>query len=216
MKSILAVSFAAIAAVSFAVAQDKETEEQIRQATDAAKRMGVKMPDMQKLMEESAKEDAADPAKEEQSQPPASSPAPTSSAAPRVTVDIPAGAAKGSITFDGTTSELKFASAFVDQKDERKPVVLIVSDQKLPTEKWTSEFDMMRDHTKWSGITVFLDREGSIYRTDVHAKGQQSSVSGMFDVKINDPATSDLAGVAKSDSDTKDRQLNVMFHAAHK
>jgi hypothetical protein len=37
--------------------------------------------------------------------------------------------------FDGATAELKFAAAFVDQKDERKPIVLVVSDQKLPVEK---------------------------------------------------------------------------------
>jgi hypothetical protein len=44
---------------------------------------------------------------------------------------------------------LKFAAAsatgrtlcgeFVDQKDERKPVVLLISDQKLRVEKWDSE-----------------------------------------------------------------------------
>jgi len=31
--------------------------------------------------------------------------------------------------------ELKFAAAFVDQKDEGKPIVLLISDQKLPVEK---------------------------------------------------------------------------------
>jgi hypothetical protein len=44
--------------------------------------------------------------------------------------NLPAGSAKGSLTFDGATAELKFAAAFVDQKDERKPVVLVISDQK--------------------------------------------------------------------------------------
>jgi hypothetical protein len=28
---------------------------------------------------------------------------------------------------------------FVDQKDDRKPIVLLISDQKLPAEKWDSE-----------------------------------------------------------------------------
>jgi hypothetical protein len=28
---------------------------------------------------------------------------------------------------------------FVDQKDERKPIVLVINDQKLPVEKWESE-----------------------------------------------------------------------------
>jgi hypothetical protein len=57
----------------------------------------------------------------------------------RAATDLPAGSAKGSLTYDGATAELKFAAAFVDQKDERKPVVLVISDQKLPVEKWESE-----------------------------------------------------------------------------
>lgn len=205
--------------VLFVSAQDQETIEQIKKANEAAKQLGVKPPDMQKLLDESAKEDALDDTAGKTSEPASGvSPAPSvnSSAAPRVSVDLPAGSAKGSITFDGTTSELKFAAAFVDQKDERKPVVLLVSDQKLPAEKWTSEFDMMRDHTKWSGIVVFLDKDGSVYRTDVHTKGQQASVSGMFDVKINEPTSHDLAGAAKSESDSADKRLDVTFHAVRK
>jgi hypothetical protein len=34
-------------------------------------------------------------------------------------------------TYDGATAELKFAAAFVDQTDERKRIVLVISDQKL-------------------------------------------------------------------------------------
>jgi hypothetical protein len=34
---------------------------------------------------------------------------------------------------------LKFAAAFVDQKDGRKPILLLISDQKLPVDKWESE-----------------------------------------------------------------------------
>jgi hypothetical protein len=48
--------------------------------------------------------------------------------------DLPAGSAKGSLAYDGATTELKFAAAFVDQKDERKRVVLVISDQKLPVQ----------------------------------------------------------------------------------
>jgi hypothetical protein len=76
----------------------------------------------------------------------------------RAVTDLPAGPAKGSLTYDGATAELKFAAAFVDQKDERKPIVLLISDQKLPTEKWKSEFDMMMDHSKL-GRSRFLSRQ---------------------------------------------------------
>lgn len=48
--------------------------------------------------------------------------------------DLPTGTAKGSLTFDGATAALTYAAAFVDQKDEEKPVILILSDKKsLPT-----------------------------------------------------------------------------------
>ena len=56
----------------------------------------------------------------------------------RAVTDLPAGSAKGSLTYDGATAELKFAAAFVDQKDERKPIVLAISDRKLPVEKPSS------------------------------------------------------------------------------
>ncbi|HJT80160.1 MAG TPA: hypothetical protein VJ719_03095 [Chthoniobacterales bacterium] len=210
MKSILGV-FVILSVTATLAAQD-ETEQQIKQAQEAAKQMGVKMPDMQKLMEESAKEDETEVAATSATP----TAAPSSSLAAPVSVNIPAGSAKGALTYDGNTSELKYAAAFTDQKDDRKPVVLIVSDQKLPIEKWTSEFDLMRDKTKWSGIVVFMDKEGEVYRTDVHNKGEQSSVSGIFDVKINDSKSNDITGVAKTTSDSAERKLDVTFHAVRK
>jgi hypothetical protein len=52
------------------------------------------------------------------------------------------------VTFGRAKAELKFATEFVDQKDDSKPVVLVISDQKLPVEKWVSEFEMMLDENK--------------------------------------------------------------------
>ena len=63
--------------------------------------------------------------------------------------DLPVRCAKGSLTYDDATAELKFAGARLStKKDEGKPVVLLISDQKRPVEKWESEFDMMMDHYK--------------------------------------------------------------------
>jgi hypothetical protein len=118
-------------------------------------------------------------------------------------------------TFDGATAELKFASAFVDQKDDRKPIVLLVTDKKLPTEKWTSEFDMMLDHTKWS-LALFVDKDRTIYRTDVHTNGRQTSVAGIFDVKIDNPKSKDLVGTAKTTGSAKEDKVDVAFHATMK
>src|SRR6266513_6225459 len=77
--------------------------------------------------------------------------------------DLPAGSAKGSLHYDGATAELKFAAAFVDQKDERKPVVLVISDQKMPIEEWKAEFRATVGRI-WSGVVFFLDKEGSVFR----------------------------------------------------
>ena len=200
-------------AVPISFAQDKEIELQLKQAQDAAKELGLKTPDMQKLMDESAKEDAADAAATSSASPAAS---PAASVVPQIKVDLPAGAAKGSITYDGVTSDVNFASAFVDQKDERKPVVLLLTDQKLPVEKWTSEFDMMRDATKCSGIAAFVNKDGTVYRTDIHTKGRQASVSGVFDVKLNDSSSKDLTGAAKTEGSSGDTKVDVTFHAARK
>jgi len=214
MKFILALlANVTLFAVPMSSAQDKDIQLQLKQAQDAAKELGLKTPDMQKLMDESAKEDAADEATNGSPSPAASVAA---SVAPQIKVDLPAGTAKGSITYDGVTSDVKFASAFVDQKDERKPVVLLLTDQKLPVEKWTSEFDMMRDSTKWSGIVAFVDKDGTVYRTDIHTKGRQASVSGVFDVQINDPKGKDLSGAAKTDGSSGDTKVDVTFHAARK
>ena len=129
--------------------------------------------------------------------------------------DVPSGSAKGSLTFDGGTAELKFASAFVDQKDERKPVVLLLSDQKLPTEKWKSDFDIMLYHTKWSGLVFFLDKDGKVFRCDVHMNDRQTGVSGLWELKLDNPTSKDLTGSAQSRPEEKDK-LDVTFHATVK
>jgi len=129
--------------------------------------------------------------------------------------DLASGSAKGSLTFDDTTTALTYASAFVNQKDERKPVILLLSDKKLPTEKWKSEFDMMFDGLEVNGIVFFLDKEGTVFRTDVHMKGRQTGVSGIFDLKLDNPASRELTGSATA-TDGRSDKLDVAFHATLK
>ena len=127
---------------------------------------------------------------------------------------LASGSAKGSLTFDDTTTALTYAAAFVDQKDERKPVILLLSDKKLPAEKWKSEFDMMFDRTKFNGIVFFLDKEGKVFRTDVHMKNKQTGVSGLFDLKLDNPASKELTGSATATAtDGRSDKLDVEFHA---
>jgi hypothetical protein len=130
--------------------------------------------------------------------------------------DLPSGTTKGSLTFDGATAALSYAAAFIDQKDERKPVVLILSDKKLPAENWTSDFDIMRDKSKFNGIVFFFDKEGKVYRTDVHMKDRQTGVSGIFDAKPDNPTSKDLTGTATGKSGSGTDKLDAAFHATLK
>ena len=129
---------------------------------------------------------------------------------------MPSGTAKGSLTFDNATAALTYAAAFIDQKDERKPIVLILSDKKIPAENWTSDFDIMRDKSKFSGIVFFFDKEGKVYRTDVHMKDRQTGVSGIFDAKLDTPTSKDLTGTATGKSGSGTDKLGVAFHATLK
>jgi hypothetical protein len=130
--------------------------------------------------------------------------------------DSSSGTAKGSLMFDNSTAALIYAAAFIDQKDERKPIVLILSDKKLPAENWTSDFDIMRDNSKFNGIVFFLDKEGKVYRTDVHMKDRQTGVSGIFDAKLDNPTSKDLTGNATGKSSSGTDKLDAAFHATLK
>ncbi len=52
------------------------------------------------------------------------------------------GQAIGTLSAGGETVKLTHAAAFVDQKDSRKPVILLLTDQEVPAGTWKSEFDM--------------------------------------------------------------------------
>ena len=64
MRKTFALSVAAALMIGapLAYSQDKESEEQIKQANEAAKKMGLKMPDMKELTEENDKEEAKEKA----------------------------------------------------------------------------------------------------------------------------------------------------------
>ncbi len=130
--------------------------------------------------------------------------------------DLPVGAAKGAYTPEGgAAAAITNAAAFVDQKDDRKPTILLLSDKKLPTEKWTSEFDLMRSHEKFTGVLFWLDKEGSVFRSDTYQNGRQASVAGFFELKLDSKGGKDLSGSAVSHENASEK-LDVTFHAAVK
>ena len=134
--------------------------------------------------------------------------------------DLPTGTAKGTCTKDGAAPiALHFAGAFVDQKDSDKPTLLILSDIKLPTNAWTSEFDIMESHEKYpfSGAIFFLNKEGEVFRTDFYWKGRQSSVSGYFKLTLDGKAGKELSGsVATTSGDATDPKVDATLHATLK
>ena len=91
-----------------------------------------------------------------------------------------------------------------------------ISDQKLPVEKWESEFDILMDHSKWSGVVFFLDKDGKFFRSDMHMNGRQSRVSGIFELKIDNPSSKDLICTAKTTADDRETKLDAAFHATLK
>ena len=131
--------------------------------------------------------------------------------------DLPNGTAKGTCAKDGAAPvALAYAGAFVDQKEDNKPTLLILSDIKLPTGSWTSEFDLMRAVGKlpFSGAIFFLDQDGNVFRSDFYWKGRQSSVSGYFKLTLNGKAGKELTGtVASQAGDAKDPKVDATFHA---
>lgn len=134
--------------------------------------------------------------------------------------DLPSGTAKGSCAKDGAAPiALAYAGAFVDQKDDRKPTLLILSDVKLPTGTWKSEFDLMRATGKlpFSGAIFFVDKEGAVFRTDFYWKGRQSSVSGYFKLKLDAGTGKEMTGsVASEEGEAKDPKVDATFHATLK
>lgn len=130
--------------------------------------------------------------------------------------DLANGEAKGTYAPKGATAvALEHAAAFTDQKDERKPTILLLTDKKLPTEKWKSEFDLMLSHEKFNGVLFWLDHEGKVFRTDTYENGRQASVSGVFELKLDGKPGKELTGSASS-GDATLYKLDVKFHATVK
>ena len=142
--------------------------------------------------------------------------------APAADPGLASGTAKGTFAQKGeTTVNLTNVAAFTDVKDDEKPVIVIISDQKLPAEKWTSEFDMMEAEPplKFSGIVFWIGKDGSISRTDMYWKGRQASVSGYFDITLDSkPGEKEIKGSGKTTpgSDPDGPKLDVTFHATLK
>jgi hypothetical protein len=111
------------------------------------------------------------------------------------------GGAKGTFSADGKTFTLAYGAAFVDQKDERKPTILLITDQALPVASWKSDFDIINyrnDKHEFNGVAFWLDKKGAVYKSSFYAGDFPTSTSGYFDLKLDGPMGKSLAGSVKS------------------
>jgi hypothetical protein len=125
-----------------------------------------------------------------------------------------AGTAKGTCADKAEPAiKLAFAAAFTDVEDERKPAVIILSDVKLPSEKWTNDFDLMRCDVKFSGAVFFLDKDREVYRNDFYWKGVQCGVAGHYTLTLDAGKGKDFSGTITSNpGDAKDPKVDAIFH----
>ena len=133
--------------------------------------------------------------------------------------ETPPGEAKGTFARDGGAAvALTHAAVFVDQKDEARPVILVISDKKLGVEKWTSEFDLMMagSDLKLTGVVFYLDKEGAVFRCDNLMKGRHESTSGIFTLKLGAKGPKDYSGTASAADKSGEHKLDVTFHAVLK
>ena len=112
-----------------------------------------------------------------------------------------AGKATGTLEIDGKTVTMTHAYAFVDQKDKRKPVLLLISDRAVPADQWKSEFDMMRYRSSnpFLYVCFWIDKDRQEFRREHFVEKAPVSTMGVFDLKLapSDPGT--FTGTVKKD-----------------
>jgi hypothetical protein len=113
------------------------------------------------------------------------------------------GSASGTFATGGKAAKLAFAATFTDQKDDKKALVLVLSDQEVPASKFKDGSDLSsfrREHKTMMGVAFWMDAKNEIFRTDFYdGTSFPTSATGLFDVKVTRAAGS-LTGTAKSNA----------------
>src|SRR5262245_36229445 len=111
------------------------------------------------------------------------------------------GQAAGALTVGEATVKLSNAGLFIDKKDNRKPTVLVLSDQELPLSGWADSSDMImyRMEHKFNGVAFWLDDKQQVFRTEYYMPGHfPAGAIGMFELKLDSPAGKSFTGTAIS------------------
>lgn len=129
------------------------------------------------------------------------------------------GQASGTFSVESKNAKISHATAFIDQQDSGKPVILILSDKEISPAGWKSgsDFSMYRREHPFLGVAIWLDKKNQVFRTEFYdGTSFPTSATGIFEVKLDGTGKSltgsahSTAAAAKLRSPVK---LDVTFHA---
>jgi hypothetical protein len=114
---------------------------------------------------------------------------------------VASGQAAGTLTAKGKTVKLAYAAAFVDQTDKKKPIVLLVTEQPVPSASWRSHSDLMTYHRNTApivGVVFRLDANREIDTAEYFVEKFPTSTSGMFQLSLDGAPGKAISGTLKS------------------
>ncbi len=114
------------------------------------------------------------------------------------------GAAKGSCSIKKEAAvTLTRAAVFVDSKRDGKPTVLVISDVKLPVEKWTSEKDIALSGKQFSGAVFVLAKGHDRAEASFYWKGKQYAATYYLKLKLEQEAGGEFIGSVTTEGEGK-------------
>jgi len=111
------------------------------------------------------------------------------------------GKAMGALEIDGKTVTMKHAYAFVDQKDKRKPILILITDRAVPANQWKSESDMdrYRFNNPFMYVCFWIDKDRQEFRREHFVAKFPVSTMGIFDLKLAPSDPGIFTGTVKKD-----------------
>jgi hypothetical protein len=137
---------------------------------------------------------------------------------------LASGQASGTFSVRGQVYKIANAATFVDEKDAKKPVVLLLTDGPVPADVLSGATAISASQhmvkKSFTGLVFWLDKDRAIVRAEYYEKDDPAptATSGLFALTFDSPAGKPLGGSAKSTgADAKMShpvQLDVKFNAA--
>jgi hypothetical protein len=125
-------------------------------------------------------------------------------AAPAFAAPPRSGEATGSCSIKNQNAvTLTHATAYVDILREGKPTVLVISDVKLPVEKWTSEADIARFGRRFSGAVFVFRNDNQRADADLYWKGKRYSATYYLRLSLDQQANGEFIGTVVAEDEGK-------------